>query len=104
MVAPTKFGLMVSEIESIVAVLKANSKITEVILFGSRAKGSHSNGSDIDIAIKGDNLSTKDITAALIEMDELFLPHKFDVIIYERINEPALKEHIDRVGKILYSK
>ncbi len=36
--------------------------------------------------------------------DGLYLPYFFDVVDYFKITNPDLKEHIDRVGKIFYSK
>jgi hypothetical protein len=31
------------------------------------------------------------------------MPYKFDILIYQKINEPKLKEHIDRVQAEFYS-
>jgi hypothetical protein len=30
------------------------------------------------------------------------LPYKFDIVHYEKIQTPELKDHIDRVGKRLF--
>ena len=73
-------------------------------MFGSRAKGTFSNGSDIDIALKGNNLTLKDILEATAEAEKLLLPYKLDLVLYARINEPALIEHIDRVGVVLFKR
>ncbi|MCD4698047.1 MAG: nucleotidyltransferase domain-containing protein [Bacteroidales bacterium] len=99
-----KYGLSGSDINNIISVLKNNRKINEIILFGSRAKGNFSGGSDIDIALKGDNLKLNDVIDASIEIDNLFLPYKFDLIIFNRIKEPALIDHINRVGKVIYER
>ncbi len=73
-------------------------KDLEVILFGSRAKGNFREGSDIDIALKGAG-ATLDLRDNLLsEYDQLEFPWKLDLAIYSFITEPALKEHIDRVG------
>lgn len=93
-----KTGLLQTELKEILSVFGSHNRISKVILFGSRAKGTHSNGSDIDLAIKGNNLTINDILDISIELDDLSLPYKFDLIIYDRITEPALKEHIDSVG------
>jgi uncharacterized protein len=74
---------------------------TEVILFGSRAKGNFREGSDIDIAIKSKNLSQADIEVLRNQYENLFLPWKLDLVLYSSIEEPALREHIDRIGKQL---
>ena len=98
------FGLSIADLENVLSILKKNTKIKQVILFGSRAKGNFKPGSDVDIALKGEGLKLKDILDASIEIDELLLPYKFDLIIYDRINEIALVEHIDRIGIVLFNR
>ena len=93
-----KYGIPQSNLQQIVAILQNNPKIKEAILFGSRAKGNFESGSDIDIALKGIDLSLEDILNAKTEIEELFLPWKTDLVIYHRIQEKELIEHIDRVG------
>jgi predicted nucleotidyltransferase len=99
-----KFGLSVSDIDNIISILKNNSRITKVILFGSRAKGNFRAGSDIDIALMGEALKLNDIIQASLKIDELFLPYKIDLVIYDRIKEKELIDHIDRVGHSLYER
>lgn len=62
------------------------------------AKGNFCKGSDIDIALKGEELSLKDILKAKTEIHDLFLPWKIDLVIYNRIKEEELIDHIKRVG------
>jgi len=100
----TKYGLEVSDIDNIIAILIRNKKISEIVLFGSRAKGNYSNGSDIDLAIKGDSIALNDIIDASIELDNLNLPYKIDLAIFERIKEQGLLEHIKRVGVVLFER
>jgi predicted nucleotidyltransferase len=47
-------GIEKNDIKNIVEIFSF-FKISDAILFGSRAKGNFSNGSDIDIAVKGNN-------------------------------------------------
>lgn len=99
-----KTGIKTEDLEILIGVLKKNVKITEVILFGSRSKGTHSPGSDVDISLKGTNINLDDILDFQIALDDLDFPYKTDLIIYDRITEPALQNHIERVGKVLYSR
>ncbi len=99
-----KFGLRETDIEKLIDMLASNSKISKIILFGSRAKGNFGEGADIDISLTGNNLNLDDIIDAKLETDQLNLPYKFDLVIYERIKENALKEHIDRVGIVLFDR
>jgi len=100
----SKYGLSETDLKDIVAVFEYNPRIYSVILFGSRAKGTYNPGSDIDLALKGDNLNLNDILEASLLLEELFLAFKYDLIIYDRIKEDALRKHIDTSGKILFER
>jgi type I restriction enzyme S subunit len=95
-----RFGLADKQIEQISAVL-GDSGVSKAVVFGSRAKGNHRNNSDVDIAVWGSGLHLGKLSTVL---DELSMPYKFDVVSYEKINNFALSEHIDRVGQVIYSK
>jgi uncharacterized protein len=100
-----KFGLFDTDIESIVSVLKKQPKVDSAFIFGSRAKGNFSNGSDVDIALKGAELDFEIINQISYWLnEESRMPYKFDVLNYHTITEPALKEHIERVGIEFYQK
>ena len=99
-----EYGIPRADLEALISELKNNSNILEIILFGSRAKGTFSNGSDIDIALKGNELSLKDILDATYEVEKLLLPYKLDLVLYDRINEPDLVDHIGRVGVSLFRR
>ncbi len=98
-----KYGLDADVLKNILAVFDRYDKISEVILFGSRAKGNSDPGSDIDLVLKGDNLETNDIIDISLQLDDLELPYKFDLVIYNQIEEQALLDHISRVGITLFS-
>lgn len=99
-----KFGLEVQVIENIISVLEQYPKVDKAFIFGSRAKGNYRSDSDIDIAIKGNGITTDDIIAISVAIETKGITHKFDLIDYHSIKEPALKEHIDRVGIEFYSR
>ncbi|MEW6006731.1 MAG: nucleotidyltransferase domain-containing protein [bacterium] len=91
------------DLENIIKALKRFSQIEQAVIFGSRAKGSHKKGSDVDLAIKGKNISEKTVKHLSFTLnEEIPLPYFFDVVHYESINNPDLIEHINRVGKIIY--
>jgi predicted nucleotidyltransferase len=84
--------------QKILSVFRKHPSITEVILYGSRAKGNFRNGSDIDIAIKGDCIEDRQLTQISMDYEDLYLPWKMDVTVYATLSNPDLKNHIDRVG------
>lgn len=99
-----KYGLTENLIQSIQQVLETNAKVDQALLFGSRAKGNYREASDIDLALKGQDLTYEDVLSLGVKLDELNLPYKIDLLDYHKINEPALVEHIDRVGIEFYSR
>lgn len=80
----------------------AFKEIEEVILFGSRAKGNHKYGSDIDLAIKGKNFNLKSMLKLSHRLEELNIPFKIDLIIYNNIKDSDVIDHIKRVGISFY--
>lgn len=99
-----KFGLDDTTIGRMLKVFETHAKVDEVILFGSRAKGNYKEGSDIDLAVKGRNITFDDILKLHGQLDELNLPYKIDLLDYATIKEKALVEHIDRVGIVFYER
>lgn len=99
-----KFGLLDSDIQTIVQILSKYPQVEQAYLFGSRAKGNFKNGSDVDIALKGAELDFDTLTQISYWLnEETSMPYIFDVLIYHSINELSLKDHIDRVGIEIYS-
>ena len=89
------------ELALMTGVFRRHPEISSATLFGSRAKGTHSARSDVDLAVSGtvDPIRAEAIAA---ELDELPLPYHFDVHSLEQIANPALREHIQRVGIVVY--
>ena len=96
-------GLNEKTLNLIKSVFVNYDQIEKVYIFGSRAKGNYRPNSDIDLAISGEVDSFLAEKIAL-NLEELPLPYKFDVQSYEGIKKQELKEHINRVGVVIYSK
>jgi len=99
-----KYGLKTENIEKIISIFSSFEEVEEAILYGSRAKGNYKDTSDIDITLKGNNLSISILSKISWELDDLFLPQFFDISIYSNIKNTDLIDHIERVGKVLYCK
>lgn len=96
-------GIPEPQLNQIKSLFTQNKNIAEVILFGSRAKGTQREGSDIDMALKGNKLTSSDLTKIEMAYEKLYLPWKLDLIIYENITNEELKDHVDRVGISIYA-
>jgi predicted nucleotidyltransferase len=92
------FGLDESTRCKVKQVLDQHHDIDEVVIYGSRAKGNYRPGSDIDISLKGEGLTLEKLNQIVHEIDDLDLPYRFDISIYQQIDNIELVEHIDRVG------
>lgn len=99
-----RFGLEENIIEQIKDVFTSFTEVEEVILYGSRARGNYRTGSDIDLLVKGNNLSLRTLNNISLKLDDLMLPYTFDLSIYRHIDNPDLIDHIKRVGITLYHK
>lgn len=86
----------------IIQVLKKFPEIKEAILFGSRAMGREKKSSDIDLALKGNGLEEIAAQVAYELNSESPLPYYFDILDYLTIENPELRGHIDRVGKVIF--
>ena len=98
------FGLSDEVIRDIRGVFERHGNIDEVILFGSRAKGNYSEGSDIDLAAKGNGLTFNQLMDINIQIEDLGLLYKVDVVDYNKNIGTPIVSHIDRVGKVFYKK
>lgn len=95
------YGINSDDLEKIVRLLSKNGKVKELILFGSRAKGNYKKGSDIDLAIIGNDFSYNELVEMRLELDDLMLPYTIDIIDINKITNKELLEHISRVGKTI---
>jgi len=98
------YGLKENKIKKIQSVFANYSNIEKAILYGSRAKGNYRNGSDIDLTLIGENLDLSTLFKIENKLDDLLLPHKIDLSLFQKIENPDLVDHINRVGKVFYEK
>ena len=93
--------LVPHDLELVRSVLRQHPEIESATLFGSRAKGTHTPRSDVDLALAGP-LGALGAEAIAAELDELPLPYRFDVHALAAITHAPLLEHIKRVGQVIY--
>ena len=98
-------GLPESAIHKICAVFARYPQVEKAILYGSRAKGTYRNGSDIDLTLCGAADLTLSVQHRIAnELDDLLLPYMIDLSIFHDISDPDLMEHIQRVGTPMYER
>lgn len=98
----TDFGLPEITIKELTRYFKACPEIEKVVIYGSRAKGTYRNGSDIDLAVWTDDHENSYRIAG--DLYDLPTPYKFDVIDYKTLTHEGMKNSIDRDGKLFYQR
>src|SRR2546421_6576014 len=78
-------ALKPSELDMVQAIFRRHPEVTSATLFGSRAKGTHTERSDVDLAVAGDVAPLR-AEAIAAELDELPLPYLFEVQPLEQIH------------------
>lgn len=99
-----EFGLADNTCATVRAVLEHYPAIAKAVIYGSRAKGNYKPGSDIDLTLMGDALDYRVLSSVASALDESNIPYTVDVSVFEKIDNPALREHIERVGKVFYQR
>ena len=87
-------------VEDDIVKIAKKSNVKKVILFGSRARGTNSERSDIDLAVSGGN--TLDFYYDVEEKAHTLL--MFDVVDLDKGISEALQTEINKDGVILYEE
>lgn len=98
------FGLSDNVVEELREVFRGYSNIRRVLIFGSRAKGTSHIGSDIDLALDGEDITLSQQLDISSRIDDLGLLYKVDLLNYQKQKGTPIGEHIDRAGKVFYSR
>jgi predicted nucleotidyltransferase len=99
-----KYGLDEQTIEHIRTVLRNYPEAEKAVIYGSRAKGNFKRGSDIDLTLYGKGLTLTILHKIEDDLDDLLLPYKIDLSIYDQISDHDVIDHIRRVGIAFYEK
>ncbi|MCD8380290.1 MAG: nucleotidyltransferase domain-containing protein [Lachnospiraceae bacterium] len=91
-------NLSIEEILYQVQILCREHQVEHLYLFGSRADGTATETSDIDIIIKGG----RDISGLKEEIDGIPTLKKIDIFEYDHCGNEYLKEDMDRYGRKIY--
>jgi len=90
--------LTLKQIQKICKEVFDDYKVEYCYLFGSYAKGTNQKTSDIDFIVKG----VKELDIIKSQIDKIETLKRIDIFDYDNINNPILKESMDKYGKIIY--
>ena len=99
-----KHGLPENTVAQVVSVLAGFPEIQKAVLFGSRAKGTYKRGSDIDLALIGDNLDWRTLGKIDSALDDLPVPYRFSLVRFGERIDPEVAAHIQRVGLLFFQR
>ncbi len=91
-------GLKDKHRDEIIEVLASNDRVERAILFGSRETETFTAGSDVDIALFGEGLTMTDQGRLAAVLEESTIPQRIALLLHDRIDNDALREHIRRHG------
>ena len=97
-----RFGLSDTVIKELQDVFRRHANIKKVLIFGSRSKGNYRAGSDIDLAVIGNDIEYNLLLSILCEIDDLELLYSVDLLDYQKKRGTPIGDHIDRVGQVFY--
>ena len=98
------YGMTDEELNLLCTLFASQKEIEQVILYGSRVKGTHKPFSDVDITLLGFGLTRTHLNRLSAEIDESSLPYSFDISIFSQLSNPALIEQIEETGIVLYQR
>ncbi|WP_188151612.1 nucleotidyltransferase domain-containing protein [Teredinibacter waterburyi] len=101
MINAQKIGLPVILVENLISIFNRYSSVEQVKLYGSRAKGTFRNGSDVDLTIIG-NVNHNELLEIEGLIDDLLTPYTYDLSLFSEIENNDLLQHIERVGLPIY--
>ena len=83
---------------AIITAIAANDNVERAVLFGSRATGTNTVTSDVDIALFGEQLTLTDQASLSAAIKLIPMAQSVDLVLYSKINHQPLIEHIDKFG------
>ena len=97
-------GLKGRHRSAIIDVIAANDRVERAVLFGSRAKGTNTVTSDVDIALYGDSLTLTDQARLAGAIGDIPMAQSVELVLYDSIDNPAFREHIQTHGVEWYRR
>ena len=99
-----EFGLPAFAVAKLRNLFARIPSIERVWIYGSRAKGNYRPGSDIDLSLEAPTMESVQLIRLMQEIDDLLLPYQVDLSLLHHIDNPALRDHITRVGIVFWKK
>jgi proline iminopeptidase len=96
------FGLAEHHYAEFVRIFRRYPQIEQVLIFGSRAKGTDKPWSDFDLAVVAPTMSAGEFSKLWNEIDDLPLVFKLDLLHWDSLAPNRLREKIGEEGQRFY--
>jgi len=84
--------------KAIISAIGLNERVKRAVLFGSRAMGSNTITSDVDIVLYGDQLTLTDQAGLGAVIEQIPMAQSVDLVLHNSIRDESLLDHIQRCG------
>ena len=98
------YGIKDSSLKILTSIFSKYSQVEEVLLYGSRAKGTFTERSDVDIVICKSNIDRHLLGKIIFDINNSNFPYTVDLQIVENIKSRSLLAHINSNGQPFYKK
>ncbi|MCZ7584632.1 MAG: nucleotidyltransferase domain-containing protein [Deltaproteobacteria bacterium] len=97
-------GLKDRHRQAIRDILRTHPGVERAVLFGSRAMGTFTPSSDVDLCLDGATLTLSDLAYLGRQMEALSIPQRVDFLLRKDIKEKELLDHIEQNGVEWYRR
>jgi predicted nucleotidyltransferase len=98
------FGLKENERQLLLNLINHIGCIEEILIYGSRAKGTETNQSDVDLVITKGRCTTTELGHLVSAINESDFPFLVNICLQQTISNDSVKEQIRKVGKVFYQR
>lgn len=99
------FGLRDTDIQYMHDLFRQHPEIDEVWIYGSRARGTHRPGSDVDLALVGPDVTFGIVVHIHFVLEEDSpMPFFFDVTHWNTVRDEKFKEKVRLTSQLIYQK
>ncbi|HUU01711.1 MAG TPA: nucleotidyltransferase domain-containing protein [Myxococcota bacterium] len=84
-------------------IFKSHSKIEEVRIYGSRARGNAKRASDVDLAISAPGMTSAEWAGLALDLREAPIVYEIDLLREDKLPDGALKAKSRREGVRIYT-
>lgn len=95
-------GLLSGVLEVLRTIFERYPEIRQVRLYGSRARGTHRPGSDIDLAVFAPDMTEEQFAALWQDLEASPIAFNFDLVHVDNLANPELRKHILADGIPIY--